>query len=48
MVEGFPTQRGRHWFDADTFTSVARLRGVECRAESGFAEGFVCRKMVLD
>ena len=48
LVEGFPTQQSRHWFNAETFASLARLRGVECRAESGFAEGFVCRKMVLD
>ena len=48
LIEGYPTQQSRHWFDAETFTGLARLRGVECRAESGFAEGFVCRKMVLD
>lgn len=47
VVDGFPSQRNRHWFTAETFTGEARLRGVECRAESGFAEGFVCRKVIF-
>ena len=28
----FASQRSKDWFDAETFRSLARLRGVECRA----------------
>jgi LmbE family N-acetylglucosaminyl deacetylase len=44
LLECFPSQRGKHWFDADTFRALLRLRGVECRAPSGFAEGYYLRK----
>jgi LmbE family N-acetylglucosaminyl deacetylase len=40
----FPSQSGRPWFTAETFRSMARLRGVECGAE--WAEAFQCRKLV--
>jgi LmbE family N-acetylglucosaminyl deacetylase len=43
----FGTQRSKDWFDADTFRGLARLRGMECRAESRFAEAFVCRKACI-
>ena len=46
-MEGFPTQRDKPWFQAETFTSLMRIRGIECKAASGFAEGFHCRKAVL-
>ena len=41
----FGTQRSKAWFDAETFTGLARLRGVECRAR--YAEGFLARKLLL-
>lgn len=47
LLEAFATQRDKHWFTADTFRSVMRLRGIECRAADGYAEGFHCRKIVL-
>lgn len=43
----FQTQDHRHWFSADLFLSLLRLRGMECAAPSGYAEAFYCRKMVL-
>jgi LmbE family N-acetylglucosaminyl deacetylase len=43
----FATQRGKDWFDAETFRSLARLRGMECRAPERYAEGFVARKLLL-
>jgi LmbE family N-acetylglucosaminyl deacetylase len=43
----FRSQRGRAWFRADNFQALMRLRGVECRAPSGFAEAFYGRKLVL-
>ena len=47
LMKGFATQRGKDWFDEDTFRGLARLRGVECRAPSGFAEGLTSRKLTL-
>jgi LmbE family N-acetylglucosaminyl deacetylase len=47
LMSEFPSQADRYWFTEDTFRGLARVRGVESRAASGFAEGFHCRKMVL-
>lgn len=47
LDEVFPSQRSRYWFDRDTFRGILRLRGVECRAKSGYAEAFHCRKVRL-
>jgi LmbE family N-acetylglucosaminyl deacetylase len=43
----FGTQRDKHWFSEDTFMALMRLRGMECRSPSGFAEAFYGRKVVL-
>ncbi len=43
----FGTQRDKHWFDSATFLGLMRLRGMECRAPEGFAEGFYARKLLL-
>ncbi len=43
----FQSQEHRHWFSADLFLSILRLRGMECAASTGYAEAFYCRKMVL-
>lgn len=43
----FASQRGRSWFREETFLALMRVRGVECRSSSGFAEAFHARKMVL-
>jgi LmbE family N-acetylglucosaminyl deacetylase len=47
LQKAFATQRGKHWFDPTTFQGLMRLRGMECRAPSGYAEGFYARKAVL-
>jgi LmbE family N-acetylglucosaminyl deacetylase len=44
--EVFTSQAGRHWFTDETFLGLARLRGIECRAPEGYAEGFHARKLV--
>ena len=41
----FGTQRSKDWFDGETFRGLARLRGMECRAEERYAEAFVARKL---
>lgn len=40
LVESFPSQRERAWFDDATFLALSRLRGLECAAADGHAEGF--------
>jgi LmbE family N-acetylglucosaminyl deacetylase len=43
----FESQRDKHWFTKETFLAIMRLRGIECKAPSGYAEAFYCRKLVL-
>jgi LmbE family N-acetylglucosaminyl deacetylase len=47
LMDVFPSQLRRAWFSAETFRSLLRLRGVESRAASGYAEAFICRKAVI-
>ena len=44
LLKHFPSQAERRWFTADLFRAVARIRGMECNAPEGFAEGFYGRK----
>ncbi len=44
----FASQRDHHWFTADLFLGLMRLRGMECRSKSRFAEAFYCRKAVIN
>ena len=48
LQTSFGTQRGKDWFDADTFRGLARIRGMECRAPDRLAEAFVARKLVMN
>jgi LmbE family N-acetylglucosaminyl deacetylase len=47
LLTHFATQRSKDWFTPETFRSLARLRGLECRAPDGYAEGFYLRKAIL-
>lgn len=47
LSESFPSQRGKSWYDADTFLGLMRLRGNECRAPGRYAEAFHCRKVTI-
>lgn len=47
IMDAFPSQHAKRWFQPDTFLSLMRLRGMECNAPSGYAEAFYCRKLVL-
>ena len=47
LSRAFPSQVGRSWFDAETFWSLLRLRGVEGASPTGYAEAFICRKLRL-
>jgi LmbE family N-acetylglucosaminyl deacetylase len=44
----FPTQKGKDWFDQETFRGLARIRGMECRAPERYAEAFYVRKLLLE
>lgn len=46
LLGSFTSQRNRPWFDPETFRGLMRLRGVECGAPSGYAEGFHVPKAV--
>jgi LmbE family N-acetylglucosaminyl deacetylase len=46
LMECFGSQRAKTWFSEDTFFSILRLRGVECRAPEKYAEAYYCRKLV--
>jgi hypothetical protein len=47
ICEQFQSERNKAWMTEDTFVALARLRGIECAAPSGFAEAFHCRKLVI-
>jgi len=45
LLENFVSQRGKHWFSEETFTTLPRLRGIECATK--FAEAFYARKLIF-
>lgn len=47
LITAFPSQGSKPWFETDTFVGLMRIRGVECRSRSGFAEGFHVRKATM-
>lgn len=47
LMRSFASQRSRRWFRPEVFDAHMRLRAIECNAESGFAEAFCGRKIVL-
>jgi LmbE family N-acetylglucosaminyl deacetylase len=47
LLDSFPSQRDRQWFDAELFRGHMRLRGIECNSPSRYAEAFHARKLVF-
>ena len=47
LLKSYPSQAERDWFTRDTFMAMLRLRGLECRSPSGYAEAFHGRKLVF-
>lgn len=47
LEKHFASQRSKSWFSPETFSALMRLRGIECRAPSGYAEAFHSRKLVM-
>ena len=46
LMQAFHSQHRKRWFEPQTFLALMRLRGMECNAPSGYAEGFHARKLV--
>jgi LmbE family N-acetylglucosaminyl deacetylase len=47
ILTSFPSQEGKHWFTEDLFLSLMRLRGMEARSPSRYAEAFYGRKVIV-
>jgi LmbE family N-acetylglucosaminyl deacetylase len=47
LLSHFGSQQEKRWFQEDLFSSLLRLRGMECNSPSSYAEAFFCRKAVL-
>lgn len=45
LLQHYPSQHDRDWYDREVFLGLARLRGVECR--SRYAEAFSCAKAAI-
>jgi LmbE family N-acetylglucosaminyl deacetylase len=43
----FFTQQSKPWYSSGTFEAIMKIRGVEAKSESGFAEAFHARKLWL-
>lgn len=47
LMDCYETQRSKAWFTSDTMRGLMRLRGIESGTESGWAEGFHGRKVLV-
>lgn len=47
LLAGYPSQAGKHWFDAETFGALARLRAMQAGGDCRYAEAFHVRKMLI-
>lgn len=47
LLRQFASQSSKAWFTAETFNALMRIRGVECRSRTGYAEAFHARKIVV-
>ena len=47
LMDCFPSQKAKHWFEPQTFAALMRLRGIESNSPSGYAEAFYSRKLVI-
>ncbi|MBF9236250.1 PIG-L family deacetylase [Hymenobacter sp. BT683] len=47
LLTSFPSQASKHWFDAETFRALPRLRGMQAGGDSPYAEAFYVRKLLL-
>lgn len=45
LIEHYRSQQGKHWFEKEMFTSLMRIRGMECASKTNYAEAFYARKL---
>jgi LmbE family N-acetylglucosaminyl deacetylase len=48
LMEHFATQRSKDWFTPELFRALPRIRGMESRSPSGYAEAFYAPKLLLE
>jgi len=47
IVNGYPSQANKQWFDRETFLSLMRIRGIESASTTRYAEAFYMSKVVM-
>jgi len=47
LLEAFPSQQDKSWFNANSLSALPLLRGIEAGPHADYAEAFHCRKLVL-
>jgi len=47
LLSAFASQHDKYWFTPETFRALMRVRGVECRSSSGYAEAFYGNKLAF-
>jgi len=47
IMNNFKTQKRKNWFTDDTFWALLRLRGMEAKSPSKYAEAFYCKKIIF-
>ncbi|MFN3191078.1 MAG: PIG-L deacetylase family protein [Aureliella sp.] len=47
LLNHFASQRSKGWFNEQNFEALMRIRGLEAKSASGFAEAFTTRKLVF-
>lgn len=47
LMENYASQRVKNWYTEETFRSILRLRGLECRSTTAMAEAFYVSKLVI-
>ena len=47
LLHSFPSQADKQWFDEEVFMGLMRLRGMEARSPTRYAEAFIGRKVRL-
>ena len=46
LFDSFLSQSDKHWFTADTFQALMRIRGIESGGAEKWAEAYYCRKIL--
>jgi LmbE family N-acetylglucosaminyl deacetylase len=47
ILDNFPSQNSKQWFDKETFLALMRIRGLECASKTRYAEAFYLRKSIV-